>query len=459
MKLKKLLSLILVATGFSAMAQRAAVQVQGVLKGKPVPVKLFKVYEGKSIEIASSSSGKEGKFGFLFYPEYEGLYLIGTGNATTAVDNYKFYFKGGEKLSIALTDSTYYLTGKENSKENIVLSQWFKLTQPLYARSITFNRKTSTYVDYFPLQEDIVVRSKSFLAGKTTGNVRFDKEIKDIMQLDMAMYATNFLFTPRSAHPADEELSNFYSTIKADDFGTKASKVYRYPWGYRTLNSVIQLNMRQTGTKYKPGLEGVDIFLSYAKNDTLKGEIVLEQAGRYKGYTDYEELMKKYGNLMLTESQKQRDKDIMFSLVSYAPGSKAFNFSYPDKDGKKVTLADMKGKVVLVDVWATWCGPCKKEIPSLQKLEEEMKGKDVEFVSISVDVEKDKEKWLKMVKDDKLGGTQLFASGWSDITKHYKINAIPRFLVFDKEGKIVTVDSPRPSDPKLKALLEKTLAN
>ncbi|WP_207535997.1 TlpA family protein disulfide reductase [Desertivirga arenae] len=459
MKLKTLLSLLLLTAGLSTMAQKAAVQVQGILKRKPATVKLFKVSEGKTIEIASSTPEKEGKFGFLFYPEYEGLYLIGTGNTLTAVDNYKFYFKGGEKLSIALTDSTYQLTGKENSKENVVLSQWFNLTQPLYSRAVNFTRINSTYVDYFPRQEEVVAKSKTFLSGKSTGNTRFDKTIKDIMQMDLAMYATAFLFTPRTAHPADEELSSFYSSIKADDFGTKASKVYQYPWGYRTLNSVIQLNMRQDGKKYKSGLEGTDIFLSYVKNDTLKGDVVLEQASRYKGYTDYEELMKKYGSLMLTESQKQRDKDIMYSLVSYAPGSKAFNFSYPDTEGKKVSLADLKGKVVLVDVWATWCGPCKKEIPALQQLEEEMKGKDVEFVSISVDVEKDKEKWMKMVKDEKLGGTQLFASGWSDITKHYKINAIPRFLVFDKEGKIVTVDSPRPSDPKLKALLEKTLAN
>lgn len=106
----------------------------------------------------------------------------------------------------------------------------------------------------------------------------------------------------------------------------------------------------------------------------------------------------------------------------------------------------MKGKVVLVDIWATWCQPCRVELPHLKALEESMKGKNVEFVSISVDVEK-----------DQLGGTQLYAAGWSEITKFYNINSIPRFLVFDQEGKIVTVDAPRPSQPALKQLLEETL--
>lgn len=144
--------------------------------------------------------------------------------------------------------------------------------------------------------------------------------------------------------------------------------------------------------------------------------------------------------------------------MSLNPGDPAYNFNYVDKDGKMVSMSDLKGKVVLIDVWATWCGPCTAQIPHLKKLEEEMKGKDVAIVSISVDEEKDKEKWLKMIKDENLGGIQLFAGGWGDIGKQYQIKGIPRFMVFDKQGKIVTVNSPRPSSPELKALLEKTLS-
>lgn len=88
-----------------------------------------------------------------------------------------------------------------------------------------------------------------------------------------------------------------------------------------------------------------------------------------------------------------------------------------------------------------------------------MKGKDVEIISLSTDAIKDKEKWLKMIKDENLGGTQLFAGGpGNEFSQYYKVNTIPRFLVFDRKGKIVSVDSPRPSNPALKALLEKTLA-
>ncbi|MGN6510817.1 MAG: TlpA family protein disulfide reductase, partial [Chitinophaga sp.] len=135
-------------------------------------------------------------------------------------------------------------------------------------------------------------------------------------------------------------------------------------------------------------------------------------------------------------------------------GGPAVDFTYPDLKGKQTSLSDFKGKVVLVDVWATWCGPCKGEIPHLKKLEKEMHGTDVVFMSVSVDVEKDHQKWKDFVASEELGGVQLFASGWSDIAKFYNIKGIPRFMVFDKKGNIVSTDAPRPSSKELKLLLE-----
>src|SRR5205085_4139770 len=117
-------------------------------------------------------------------------------------------------------------------------------------------------------------------------------------------------------------------------------------------------------------------------------------------------------------------------------------------------FSDLKGKLVLVDVWATWCAPCKKEIPFLKELEKEMHDKNITFVSLSVDEKKDEQKWQNMIKDMQLTGLQLFAGSYeNNVTAMYEIETIPRFMLFDREGKIITVNAPRPSDPKLKALL------
>lgn len=135
--------------------------------------------------------------------------------------------------------------------------------------------------------------------------------------------------------------------------------------------------------------------------------------------------------------------------------SKAPNFDYENAKGGKTTLESLKGKYVYIDVWATWCGPCRAEIPSLKKVEEKYHGKNIEFVSISVDVEKDHEKWKTFVKEKELGGTQLYADkNWlSDFIKAFNINSIPRFILIDPKGNVVDADAARPSDPRLQEQL------
>ena len=137
-------------------------------------------------------------------------------------------------------------------------------------------------------------------------------------------------------------------------------------------------------------------------------------------------------------------------------GTDSPSFKYENHKGGFTTLEDLKGKYVYIDVWATWCGPCRQEIPFLQKTEEAYHGKNIEFVSISIDVMKDKEKWNKFVTDKNLGGIQLLADkDWnSDFVLGYKINGIPRFILISPEGKIVNADAPRPSSTELVTLLD-----
>ncbi|MBL4605312.1 MAG: TlpA family protein disulfide reductase, partial [Flavobacteriaceae bacterium] len=128
--------------------------------------------------------------------------------------------------------------------------------------------------------------------------------------------------------------------------------------------------------------------------------------------------------------------------------------AYENNAGGKTSLDDLKGKYVYVDVWATWCGPCKAEIPYLKKVEKAYHGKNIAFVSISIDKKKDHEAWKTMIKEKELGGIQLFADNdWnSDFVKGYKINGIPRFILIDPKGNIVSPDAPRPSSDELKKL-------
>jgi len=139
------------------------------------------------------------------------------------------------------------------------------------------------------------------------------------------------------------------------------------------------------------------------------------------------------------------------SLIKLAAGEVSPTFDYENFAGGNTKLSDLKGKYVYVDVWATWCGPCIGEIPSLKKVEKAYHDKNIEFVSISVDDMKDHKKWGEMIGEKELGGIQLFSdNSWkSKFVQDYKINGIPRFILIDPEGKIVSADAPRPSDDKL----------
>lgn len=163
------------------------------------------------------------------------------------------------------------------------------------------------------------------------------------------------------------------------------------------------------------------------------------------------EIEKTYFQLKKNYSENLKNKKLN-NLVSQS-------FDYENYAGGKTKLEDLRGKYVYIDVWATWCGPCRAEIPYLKKIEEKYENKNIAFVSISVDEIKDHEKWIKFIKNKKLGGIQLFSdNNWmSEFIRYFGIYSIPRFILIDPSGNVVSSDAPRPSDFELKDILDKLL--
>lgn len=128
------------------------------------------------------------------------------------------------------------------------------------------------------------------------------------------------------------------------------------------------------------------------------------------------------------------------------PGRLSPNFRAVDIEGKEWTLLDFRGKYVYIDMWATWCGPCKQEMPYLKQLEKQFEDASIVFLGLSVD--RDKSKWEEMVGSGNLTGVQLYLGTQSSFQEAYRAESIPRFILLDKDGVIISNDMSRPSDPE-----------
>ena len=172
----------------------------------------------------------------------------------------------------------------------------------------------------------------------------------------------------------------------------------------------------------------VERYNALCTDDSLKVRVNAE-------YAEYERV---YGNLM--------------------PGKPAPDFEMADVNGRKCRLSDLKGKFLFIDFWATWCAPCRDEIPYMAKLQEHFAGDArIALVSISVDANvktlkdflaKEKPAWAQYVVDAENNGI---------LDKEYRIFGIPHFMLLDPEGRFVSYAFTRPSDPRCAELIEQAM--
>lgn len=164
----------------------------------------------------------------------------------------------------------------------------------------------------------------------------------------------------------------------------------------------------------------------------------------------------KFMSIVKNENYRKEVDEAYQNIQKLSDGTFSPSFELYDINNQLVSLESLKGKLVYIDIWATWCVPCIKEIPALKIVMEEFKNKEIYFVSMCLN--DSKENFKKMVKEKELGGIQLFAPN-DEISffKGYFLNTIPRYILIDKEGKIIDGYAYKPSDPKLKELFKKNL--
>jgi len=217
--------------------------------------------------------------------------------------------------------------------------------------------------------------------------------------------AKNYL----KSNPAEQQAVNQSFKPVFDEF-----KGYRQRFVANNTNSpaliatVYTFNIEQEFSFYEQTVKG--LFKGFGQSPTVQ-----------RVYKEYEQ------NKLKIEKGKP-----------FQPGSPAPDFELPNPDGEMMKLSDYKGKVVLLDFWASWCGPCRKENPHVVHLYEKYNKEGFEVFSVSLD--KDRAKWLAAIAKDNLiwSGHVSDLQFWqSAAAKLYQVSSIPHTVLIDREGNII----------------------
>ncbi|MBA6156029.1 TlpA family protein disulfide reductase [Tenacibaculum sp. S7007] len=365
------------------------------------------------------------------------------------------YLKDGYDITLNMNakefDETITYTGK-GSNENNFLAQKYLTIEKYGSPTKLFLLEEANYLNKINDQKTELLNSLSsdldndFVESEKT-NLKYDHILK-AKQYERA----HAYFTKNKDFKVSKNFPDLAKDLKYDnEKDYKTSSAYKNLVGRNFYKTVREKSEKDS----IPFQEAAIAFIENVKSPEIKNGLLTSVArdvssGNPKSGDLYESIMR----LSTDEDFKTKLTEKYNLIKKLAKGSESPTFeNYENYAGGTTSLNDLKGKYVYVDVWATWCGPCKREIPSLKKIEKQYHDKNIEFVSISIDVKKDHNLWTEMVKEKELTGVQLFSDNdWnSKFVKGYGINSIPRFILIDPDGKIINANAPRPSN---KALIE-----
>lgn len=250
-----------------------------------------------------------------------------------------------------------------------------------------------------------------------------------------------------------DKIKEIKNTISLDDNSLITSESYfEYLMYEITKNDTADVDLQTKRLKAIAALEDND-FKDRLLFSTLKTSL--------KDASDSEErqeLIKTYGEKINNQRLKTLAYGHFTQQEKLAKGNPAQDFIAQNLDGEDVRLSDFKGKFVVIDVWATWCGPCRVESPHFERIAIKNKNNsDIVFMAISVDKKKDD--WYFQAKTKSESVVQLHLSGTEEnaFSKAYDVEFIPRFIFIDKEGNFINSKMISPSQNYFETIISNEL--
>ena len=407
----------------------------------------------KVIEITEN-----GNFSDTLKIDKEGYYSLRIGRESTPV-----YLIQGANVGLTLNtkefDESLVYTGDIAAENNYLAAKYL-----LSEKEMAFDKVYSLPEDEFIIELNKINSSYSDLLNSSTevtkGFIKNEtKELEYAHINNIENYEEYYQYlTKDTSFKASESLYNSYK-----EFNFADTDAFENSSAYKTLLTSYYARIAKDAFSNSDK----DIALAYLEtvdhkfpNGAIKDELMFNYL-RYgmKANNALEDVYNLYKASNQNTENLSEVTNSYKTLSNLRPGKASPSFDYENFKGGKTSLEDLKGKVVYVDVWATWCGPCLREIPALKILEADYHNKNIAFVSLSIDEKKDYNKWRTMITEKNLDGIQLMADNdWkSKFVIDYGIKGIPRFIIIDTKGNIVNSDAPRPSNPDIRKAFDELL--
>lgn len=362
---------------------------------------------------------------------------------------YKMVYSNGKTDQIVLIKPGSCKLKRED-KQNRLLREWYELSQPV--RCVTYDyagvpsEEVADIEGYFGKLKTLLAAKDVFLDRLDSGDTFFDRGLRLFVNADVDYMRLFYMqcplvaYTMRSMELPEELYGSIYEEKKFKDeelltfYPNAMMYIYLYPmYAYKKMPKPL------------PPTEMI-------ASPRVAEAYLLFMLENNRDFKKHESLLTRGKHLIQTPEVKARIESVSSQFKHMTEGNEAMEFVLPDKNGNTVRFSDFRGKLVVIDLWATWCAPCCRARPFFEALAEEMKDEPVVFLSISCD-QNDKY-WKKQVAD--ATGIDLIDVKGS-VNRFYGVSGIPRFMVFGKDGKIISLTAPSPNNGDLKKFIQKHL--
>jgi thiol-disulfide isomerase/thioredoxin len=380
------------------------------------------------------------------------------------------YLDKGAHLTLSANmedwDATLNFSG-DLANENNFLQKNTREVEPQFSQNQTFSLYRSATAAEFVAYADEKYNTSFNLLQEFEKENKIKNSFKDFFLTDISYtkYSSLIYYSPYFTHfngTAPELTDDFYAFL--DDAKSFSDDHFRVRSFCGFLNDYTNHLKTSLADEIPADLNDFEKGVWIAHNSftgKARDYVITNMINSELNWGDFSRGEKAYNEFIASTNHADLKSILQAtyeSALKVAPGNEAPAFTLTSIDGDEISLSDFKGKVVYLDFWASWCGPCMREVPHAKELKKRFDGVD-DLVFLYVSVDEDQEAWRRTVEQHQIQGVHLNIKGMNNETaRQYNIKGVPSFFIIDREGVIKDNNPGRPSsgetiDQQLRAAL------